>query len=819
MAYGADFSVASSWDSGFIGTVVVHNANTTSMDGWLVAFDAPFDITNLWDGEIVSHVGDHYVVKNAVWNGSVPASGSVSFGFQAGAAGPPTAPTGFSVNGQPIGTPPPDLPVISALDRLITETDSGATQRAFKVTLSEASSETVSVDYKTTDGTATAGSDYRAKSGTLTFAPGETSKTVMVLVNGDTRAEADETFSLTLANAAHAAIGKASGVGTIVNDDAVPRPTLSVADISVAEGNPVTTGGGVGFFHTVGSQIVDEAGDPVKIAGVNWFGMESNRFAPDGLHVRNYEDMMDQMVELGFNTIRLPYSDQLFDAGSVPTGIDYHKNPDLVGLNGLQIMDKIVAYAGEIGLKIILDHHRSSAGASASENGLWYDETYSEQTWIANWTMLAERYAGNSTVIGADLHNEPHNGTWGGGGATDWAAAAERAGNAVLAAHPDWLIFVEGVAAYQDNYYWWGGNLMGVADRPIELDLPGRVVYSAHDYPNSVYGQPWFNDPNFPDNLTAKFDQMWGYIARENIAPVFIGEFGSKLTDPKDVAWLSKLQAYLAGDYDANGTIDLAAGQQGFSWTWWSWNPNSGDTGGILNDDWTTVQAGKVASLEPLMFDFDADGGTTVDGTTAARFAVELSAASASVVSVDYTTVALTADATDFTPTSGTLTFAPGETSKIVTVPVRGDAMAEANETFRLALSAPRNADLSKAAATATIVNDDASALTASTSLAHTAAAAHLAVSTEIVDDWGTGAVASLLVENAGATAVDDWTIELQTPLDIASIWNAQIVAHTDDVYAIRAADGNHHLDVGKSVSFGFQVVGQAAPGSFEWLV
>jgi aryl-phospho-beta-D-glucosidase BglC (GH1 family) len=341
----------------------------------------------------------------------------------------------------------------------------------------------------------------------------------------------------------------------------------------------------------------------VKIAGVNWFGLESNRYAPDGLHARNYKEMMQQMADLGFNTIRLPFSDQLFEAGSTPNGIDFGRNPDLAGLTGLQIIDRIVAYAGQIGMKIILDHHRSSAGAGANANGLWYEGAYTEQKWIANWSMLARHYADNPTVIGADLHNEPHGpATWGGNAATDWAAAAERAGNAVLAANPNWLIFVEGIETYNNQSYWWGGNLMGVKDRPIVLDVPGRLVYSAHDYPNSIYGQPWFNDPAFPNNLPSKFDQMWGYIYKQNIAPVYLGEFGSKLTDPKDLAWLDKITAYLSGDFDANGTSDIAAGKQGIHWTWWSWNPNSGDTGGILQDDWTSVHQNKVSELQPIMW-------------------------------------------------------------------------------------------------------------------------------------------------------------------------------------------------------------------------
>ncbi|MHC5542836.1 glycoside hydrolase family 5 protein, partial [Singulisphaera rosea] len=160
------------------------------------------------------------------------------------------------------------------------------------------------------------------------------------------------------------------------------------------------------YFHTQGNQILDANNQAVKIAGVNWFGMETANYAPDGLWARNYQEMMDQMKQLGFNTIRLPFSDQLFDASSKPQGINYSLNPDLQGLNGLGIMDKIVAYAGQIGMRVFLDHHRSEAGAGAEGSGLWYTSAYPESRWISDWTMLAQHYAGNPTVIGGDLANE-----------------------------------------------------------------------------------------------------------------------------------------------------------------------------------------------------------------------------------------------------------------------------------------------------------------------------------------------------------------------------------------------------------------------------
>ena len=111
----------------------------------------------------------------------------------------------------------------------------------------------------------------------------------------------------------------------------------------------------------------------MQIAGVNWFGFESSNLAPHGLWTRGYQDMMNQMKDLGFNTIRLPFSNDTIHSTGTPNGIDFAKNPDLQGLTAMQIMDKIVAYAGEIGLKIILDHHRNDSGPGASPNGLWYD--------------------------------------------------------------------------------------------------------------------------------------------------------------------------------------------------------------------------------------------------------------------------------------------------------------------------------------------------------------------------------------------------------------------------------------------------------------
>ncbi|ORB29191.1 chitinase [Mycolicibacterium parafortuitum] len=688
--------VNDNWGSGFTATVTV-TAGSAGLDGWTVEFDSPVQISNIWNAEIVSRVGNHYVVRNAAWNPKVAAGKTVTFGFQASPGGGSASASNFTVNGR---SAPVQAPTVSVADASVTEANSGATQMTFVVTLSKSSTSPVTVAYATSNGTATAGVDYTAKAGTITFAPGVLTQQIQVSVTGDTTVEANETFTLTLSSPTGATIADGTALGTIVdNDVAIPGTvSLSISDASVAEPVP-GTGVAPGWFSTSGNQIVDAAGNPVQIAGVNWFGMESETFAPHGLWTRSYKEMMDQMAALDFNTIRLAYSSESLHTTAAPNGIDFNKNPDLVGLTPLQIMDKIVAYAGEVGLRVILDHHRSGKGAGPNSNGLWYEGPYTEAAWINDWKMLAQRYANNPTVIGADLHNEPYAGTWGGGGVTDWAAAAERAGNAVLGVNSNWLIFVEGVAEYQGQHYWWGGNLMGVKDRPIVLNVPNRVVYSPHDYPNSVYAQPWFQSANFGAALPDKFEQMWGYIYEQNIAPIYLGEFGTRLNDPKDLVWYEAITSYLSGDFDNNGTIDIPAGTQDMSWTFWSWNPNSTDTGGILADDWRTVNANKMAYLEAIQFDFDAGSAGVL-----AQFVVSLAAPSTQVVTVQYATTNGTATSGgDYGAVAGTLTFQPGETSKTITVVVFGDTVLEGDETFLVTLFSPTGAALADASGTGTI--------------------------------------------------------------------------------------------------------------------
>ena len=135
--------------------------------------------------------------------------------------------------------PPPPPPSINIIDitqnnfgTLVTEGHTGTRTAVFGVNLSAASTQPVTVHFSTADGTAVAGSDYQAVSGTLTFAPGETSKSISVLVNGDRVVEWDETFFVNLTGATNATIADGEGLGIIKDDE----PRISISDVSKKEG-------------------------------------------------------------------------------------------------------------------------------------------------------------------------------------------------------------------------------------------------------------------------------------------------------------------------------------------------------------------------------------------------------------------------------------------------------------------------------------------------------------------------------------------------------------------------------------------------------
>ena len=210
------YAVVDDWGSG-------HTANMTvtaghALNGWTVEFDSAAQITSIWNAQITSHVGTHYVITNMAYNGAVAAGQSTTFGYQATPGALAATPTNLKVNGVAVSTPP-TTPSLSIADTTVAEGNTGTSNATFTVTLSKPSTTPVTVNYSTSNGTATARSDFTATTGTLTFAAGVTSQTINVKVTGDTTVEPDETFTVALSSPTGATISRATATGTITNDD------------------------------------------------------------------------------------------------------------------------------------------------------------------------------------------------------------------------------------------------------------------------------------------------------------------------------------------------------------------------------------------------------------------------------------------------------------------------------------------------------------------------------------------------------------------------------------------------------------------------
>lgn len=345
-------------------------------------------------------------------------------------------------------------------------------------------------------------------------------------------------------------------------------------------------------WQVADGQIRDAQGTPIQLRGVNWPGFEEgspqNRYlAPQGLWARSFSDMLDQMQALGINAVRLPFCPQALTATA--TGwIHPELNPMLSGRTALQVLDAVVMQLDQRGMYILLDHHRPDCIAISP---LWYTDDYSEQAWIDDLVLVAQRYRHLPHLLGIDLTNEPYGATWGSGNlATDWNLAAERAAAAVLAVAPDLLIFVAGIA--ESTYcssttgHFWGENLEPLACRPLAIPAD-RLVLSPHVYGPDVAQQAYFSAPDFPANLPAIWEQHFGRFTEQGYTLV-VGEFGGRYAPGSaDRLWQDAFVDYLI-DKGLNSSF------------YWAWNPNSSDTGGLLQDDWISLRDDKVALLQRL---------------------------------------------------------------------------------------------------------------------------------------------------------------------------------------------------------------------------
>lgn len=237
-------------------------------------------------------------------------------------------------------------------------------------------------------------------------------------------------------------------------------------------------------LRTWGRYIVNRNNERVKWACINWHGAYLTSHVVGGLESWPLDALTARIAQLGFNCVRLPYSTQGVLENPVVNASAVAANPQYVGKRMLELFDEAVASMEKAGLMVIINNHNSKSGwccSSDSEEGLWYTPEYSEEQWLRSLTILAARYRGNKHVVGFDIRNEPHdygsvNLGWGTGDpdTEDWAAAAQRAGNAILIENPDVLIIVEGLCLAKE--------FRPLHRHQIELDMPHRLVYSVHMY-------------------------------------------------------------------------------------------------------------------------------------------------------------------------------------------------------------------------------------------------------------------------------------------------------------------------------------------------
>lgn len=367
----------------------------------------------------------------------------------------------------------------------------------------------------------------------------------------------------------------------LAHAQAGPEGTAACAALKAGTGSrlaPTLIPGG--YLSTAGSQLVDRRGMPVRIAAAGHF---------EGF--RQPEEALTQIVRAGFNAVRMSWVNATLTLD-------------------IQRFDHVVEAAKRQGVKIILANHTNEPGhgprdnwGAQQKNGLWYDVggasdntdgggnrgTTSDARFLEDWVTVARHYAGNDTVIGFDLRNEPlempGGSSWGTGDPkTDIRLMYERVGNAILAVNPGVLIIAEGPQNYQGSAAGTGpapwGDLTLAERAPVRLKEPNKLVYSVHDYPPYVSGAK----PSSGPAKVAAMNRTWGYLVTRNIAPVWIGEMGANFDGRfehenviESKLWAKTLVDYLNGKLGDQGGPTFSGPEQGVSTNWWIWGYHPGE--------------------------------------------------------------------------------------------------------------------------------------------------------------------------------------------------------------------------------------------------
>lgn len=412
-----------------------------------------------------------------------------------------------------------------------------------------------------------------------------------------------QTVAATLVYTAGSSAGS-DNIGVTFTDNLSQVATIHIPVTVSVQTNPQLLP--PGWFSTLGAQIVDQSGNPVRICSVGWSWYGGPQFGPNSLNYLSYKQMFSALVNASINCIRIGVAmcsinrDDPFPAGS----IDFSQNPDLQGKNFNEALQTVITYGRSVGLRFIIDWHNCEGTGTNNGvqpgNGLWYDlggasnntdgagnpGTITQDTYFALQTKLAQMFLNNDGLIGVDLLNEPGFGrnpgcTWGGyveangetgvvGSDRDIRQAYQTAGDRLHATNPNLLVICEGVEDYagqgSSDKYAPEGAVQAAQGWPVQLSTPNKLIYSGHIYPNEVGGANPDSGTGFWQRLTREFG--WLYTNNQG-PPYWVGEMGDNMRTTDGQTNVGDLIQYLQGQKGDVGGPTFTGNQQGVSWDWW----------------------------------------------------------------------------------------------------------------------------------------------------------------------------------------------------------------------------------------------------------
>ncbi len=551
---------------------------------------------------------------------------------------------------------------LSVSDATLVEGAAGTTSAVFTVGLAAASNQTISVDYATVNGSATSGSDYLAASGALTFAPGETSKTIAITINGDALNESNETFSLHLSGVVNAFIDDAPGLGTILNDD--PLPALSVNDVVLTEGNAgtknlsfivrlsATSGRTVSVDYATLAGTAAPGSDFTSASGTLTFNPGQ---LTKTLNIAIHGDTVSEADETFLLRLSNPANTVLLDAEASglidndDTFLSISDSSIAEGDSGLGEVSFTVSLSAPVDFEVRVNYATANGGAAAGSDYISTSGTLVFAPGISSQTA--------SVLISNDLRNELDE--------TLYLNLSSPA-NAQLADS-------QGLATIVDNDPL---PSLSISDTSISEGDSGTRNLNFTARLSTISGRTVTVQYATADETAAAGSD---YVVRTGTITFLPGVISQSIS----ITVAGETQ----GERDETLLVSLS-------------NPTSATLSdsegqGTIRDD-DNLSIGDVAFVE----------GDT--GAVSALFTVSLAVPLSQEVRLEYATANGTASAgSDYVAVSGTLILASGQTSQAIAVPMIGDSWNEADETINLNFSNPVNVLLVDTQAVATITNDD----------------------------------------------------------------------------------------------------------------